>query len=83
MKTLRLAFLAIALAGCVAPGPERVSARNPTVSYSYSDGQIDRATQDAARYCFQNFDERSARLIDDVRRGGERVATFECVERRR
>ena len=83
MKVLILAVIPITLAACAAQGPERVAAQNPTVSYSYNEGQIERATQDAARYCFQNYDERSAHLVDDVPRGGERVATFECVERRR
>ena len=83
MKLLGLAILTVALAACVSPGPERVAAQNPTVSYSYGDGQIEQAMQDAARYCFENYDERDALLIDDGRRDGERVATFACVERRR
>ena len=79
---MRLAGLYVALltlAGCVAMSPQRTDSTNPTVSYTYAIGQQDRAAQDAARYCSNNYDGRSARPIDDARQGGGRIATFECV----
>lgn len=71
-------LLPFVLAACAAPGPERVGAENPTVSYSYHYGDEEETRQEAAKYCYQNFN-RSARLMDDDRRDNGGVMTFDCV----
>ena len=66
------------VAGCEAPGPKRVDAQNPRVSYSYQPAEEELAKQDAARYCYENYG-RAARLVADVPSGTKRVMTIECV----
>lgn len=78
MRTVPVILVGLLLIGCAAGGPQRIEARNPTVSYSYEYGDRDEVKQTAAKYCFDHYG-RSARVVEDVKSGDERVMTFECV----
>lgn len=78
MKRMSLIVLVLLVAACAPRGPERTSEQDPTVSYSYDYDDIDEVKQTAAKYCHDNFG-RSARVVDDVKSGDQRVMTFECV----
>ena len=74
-----LVFLSpLILAACAASGPERIGAENPNVSYSYHYGDEEETRQEAAKYCYENYN-RAARLVEDVRRDSGGVMTFDCV----
>lgn len=78
MKFIPLVVLVLLAAACAPRGPERTSEQNPTVSYSYSYDDMDEVKQTAAKYCHDNYG-RSARVVDDVKSGNQRVMSFECV----
>jgi hypothetical protein len=78
MKFIPLVILVLLAAACAPRGPERTSEQNPTVSYNYSSNDMDEVKQIAAKYCHDNYG-RSARVVDDVKSGDQRVMTFECV----
>lgn len=78
MKRITLVVLVLLAAACAPRGPERTSEEDPTVSYSYGYDDVDEVKQTAAKYCHDNYG-RSARVVDDVKSGDQRVMTFECV----
>lgn len=78
MRYISVVVLVFLASACAPGGPERTSERNPTVSYSYSYGDVEEAKQNAAKYCYENYG-RSARVVDDVKSSDKRVMTFECV----
>lgn len=78
MKRTSLVFLVLLVAACAPRGPERTSEQNPTVSYNYSYDDREEVKQTAAKYCHDNYG-RSARVVDDVESGDQRLMTFECV----
>lgn len=78
MKRITLVVLVLLVAACAPRGPERTSEEDPNVSYSYGYDDVDEVKQTAAKYCHDNYG-RSARVVDDVKSGDQRVMTFECV----
>lgn len=78
MKRIPLVVLVFLMAACAPRGPERTSEQNPTVSYSYGYDDMDGVRQTAAKYCHDNYG-RSARIVDDVKSGDQRIMTLECV----
>ena len=78
MKLLFVIDLILMTAGCAARAPERTSEQNPKVAYNYSEGDTEKVQQIAAKFCYDTYG-RSARVIDDVKSGDQRLMTFECV----
>ena len=78
MKIIPIVVLAFLIAGCASRGPERTDEQNPSVSYTYGNGESEEAKQNAAKYCYENY-QRSARVVQDVKSGNKRVMTFDCV----
>ena len=78
MRHLSFVVMVFLIAACAPTGPERTNEQNPTVSYTYSSGDVEETKQNAAKYCDENYG-RSARIVDDVESNDKRVMTFECV----
>jgi len=78
MRHLSFVVVVFLIAACAPTGPERTNEQNPTVSYTYSSGDVEETKQNAAKYCSENYG-RSARIVDDVESNDKRVMTFECV----
>jgi hypothetical protein len=78
MKFIPLVVLVLLVAACAPRGPERTREQNPKVSYNYSEDDLDEVKQTAAKYCRDKYG-RSARIVDDLKSGDQRVMTFECV----
>jgi hypothetical protein len=78
MKFIPLVVLVLLVAACTPRGPERTREQNPKVSYNYSEDDLDEVKQTAAKYCRDKYG-RSARIVDDLKSGDQRVMTFECV----
>ena len=77
MKWAMTALVAVVLAGCALAGPQRISATQPTVSYSYQGDKLDEANAKANDYC--NTYRLTAKLIDVESRATDKVARFECI----
>jgi hypothetical protein len=78
MKTLSVVILVLLIAGCASRGPEQTSEKNPTVTYTYGSDELDEAKQNAAKYCYENY-QRSALFVTDVKSGDKRILSVECV----
>jgi hypothetical protein len=79
MRVTLTILSAVAVAGCVASGPQRVDRTGPTVSYQVdSQREFDQATERASEWCYENYRAR-ARVVDQDGGYNRAVVTFECV----
>ena len=71
--------LASGLAACSSSGgdhPQKVSATQPSVTYSYEGDRLDQATDKANEYC--GGYSQKAKLRDLSTQGGQHFASFDC-----
>lgn len=75
-------MVAVLMAGCESPGPQKIDGQNPTVTYKYDPGEGAEAQLNAEKHCQHNY-QRKAHVLNSQRRGRKRIVTFECVPYRR
>jgi hypothetical protein len=71
--------LAAGLSGCSSGGtdhPEKVSATQPSVTFSYEGDQLDQATSKANEYC-RGYAQK-AKLRELTTQNGQHYASFDC-----